>query len=289
MRASARLRRHAAAICVLALSACGGDASDDSSPSTAATSTAAGTSPSTAGGTTGTTAPGTGPATSVTTGPGNPTTTTAGEEVIADPEATAKAKVQAALDSLPDTWSGSIASDLGEEGDDGSDIVFAPCLAPGDYDLDQLDADSAASWELDAEGPSVGSPFGGQQAAIEARVFSPDADADSAFAVLEAVLGTDAGHACLAAQVPGQLAAGAPDDAEFDASVEGPSVTGADVGARLVVGFNADGFSGTFYVDLVATRVGERCTVFGTFVSFGAPVDEEVASDAFVAAVAATP
>jgi hypothetical protein len=216
----------------------------------------------------------------------DPTTTSAAPSP-ADPEAIAQAKVQAALDTLPDTWQGSIASDLGEEGDSGDDIVFAPCLEPGDYDLDNLDADSAASWELDAEGPNPGSPIGGQQASLEGRVFAEVSTAASAFAVLERVLGTDEGRACLAAQVPGQLAEGAPADAQIDARVEGPAIEGADVGARLVFTFSAGGFSGEIFVDLVASHPHDSCTVFASFVSFGTPVDPVVASAMFNAAVEA--
>ncbi len=261
------IRRAAPAVVCLFVAACGGSGSSSSS-------TAASTSTTTA------------PAATTTVGAPDDETTTTAPESQADPDALAEAKVRAALAMLPDTWQGSVASDLGEEGA-GDDIVFAPCLGPDDYDLDNLDADSAASWELDAEGPSTGSPIGGQQATVEARVFAEGADVDSAFAVLEYVLGTDEGRACLAAEVPGQLAAGAPPDAEFDASVEGPAVEGAQVGARLVVGFNAGGISGEFYIDLVASRVDERCTVFATFMGFGEPVDPAVASAMFDAAVTA--
>ncbi|MBI4882677.1 MAG: hypothetical protein HY826_01330 [Actinobacteria bacterium] len=226
-------------------------------------------------------------ATTTTAGPAAPSAPADTAAPISPADATAEARVQAALATLPADWAGTIASDLGDEGDSGGDIVFAACLAPGDYNLDNLDADSAASWELDAEGPPTGSPVGGQQATLEARVFADGVDVDGAYAVLEKVLGTDEGRACLAREVPGQLAAEAPEGTEFDARVEGTTIAGADVGARLVVGFVSGEVTGEFFVDLVAARPDEQGTIFATFVSFGVPVDQAVASAMLVAAIAA--
>jgi hypothetical protein len=203
------------------------------------------------------------------------------------PNALAQAKVQAALDTLPADWLGTIASDLGAEGDEGDDIVFSGCLGPDDYNLDNLDADSTASWELDAEGPAAGSPFGGPQATVEARVFAAEATATDAYAVLEKILGTDDGRNCLASEAPGQLAVDAPAGTTFEARVEGTTVEGADVGVRLIVTFNTEGLIGEIYVDLVAARFGPTCTVFATFISFAAPVDQTIASAMFTAALAA--
>lgn len=205
-----------------------------------------------------------------------------------DPNALAEAKVQAALDTLPIDWLGSIASDLGEEGESGDDIVFSACLGADDYNLDNLDADSAASWELDAEGPPAGSPFGGPQATVEARVFAAEATATDAYAVLEKVLGTDEGRECLANEVPGQLAADAPAGTTLEGRVEGTTIEGADVGARLIVTYNTAGVTGEIYVDLVAARDGTATTLFATFISFGVPVDQLVASAMFTAALAAS-
>jgi hypothetical protein len=204
--------------------------------------------------------------------------------VSVDAEAMAMAKVQAALDALPEGWTGSIASDLGEEGPQGDDIVFVNCLDPDDYDLDNLDADSDASWELDAEGPPS-QALSPPMAAIEGRVFSASADVDTIFAVLEKVLGTDEGRQCLAEEVPGQLSSDMPEDIDFDLAVEGTTIEGADVGARLSASMSAGGLSFTFYIDMVATRVDDRCTVFGTFWAIGEPVDQEAASAMFTAAV----
>lgn len=207
-------------------------------------------------------------------------------ETPLDPEALAIATVQAALDTLPVDWAGTIASDLGEEGDEGDDIVFAACLAPDDYNLDNLDPDSAASWELDALGPASGSPFGGPQASLEARVFADAAVADAGYAVLERVLGTDEGRECLANEVPGQLVADAPEGTVFDSRVEGTTIEGADVGARIVVTFTTAGITGEIFVDLVALYDDATRTIFATFTGFGVPVDQAVASAMFTAAVA---
>ncbi|MEQ1874219.1 MAG: hypothetical protein ABL953_10875 [Ilumatobacteraceae bacterium] len=204
-----------------------------------------------------------------------------------DADTLAEAKVQAALDSLPIDWTGTIASDLGEEGESGEDIVFAACLSPDEYNLDNLDLDSAASWELDAEGPPDGSPFGGAQASVEARVFAAEATATDAYAVLERILGTDEGRECLANEVPGQLAADAPAGTTLEGRVEGTTIEGADVGARLIVTFNGGGLAGEFYVDFVAARYESTTTIFAVFISFAAPVDQLVASAMFTAALAA--
>lgn len=234
-------------------------------------------------------------ATTTTTGSGSDTTSaetittttaaaTTTSPVSMDAEAVAMAKAQAALDALPESWTGQIASDLGEEAPEGDDIVFFDCLDPDDYDLDDLDADSDASWEMDAQGPASDT-LGRPMASIEGRVFSADADVNTIFAVLEKVLGTDEGRGCLAEEVPGQLSTDMPEDVEFDLAVEGTTIEGADVGARLMANMSAGGLSFTFYIDMVATRVDERCTVFGTFWSFGEPVDQEAASAMFTAAV----
>lgn len=202
-----------------------------------------------------------------------------------DADALAEAKVQAALDTLPADWVGTIASDLGEEGLEGDDIVFSPCLGPDDYNLDNLDPDSAASWELDAEGPDIGAPTDGQKASVEARVFADEATAADAYAVLEKILGTDEGRECLANEVPGQLAADAPADAVFEGRVEGTTIEGADVGVRLILSFDSAGFAGEIYFDLVAARDGQT-TIFATFTSFAAPIDQAVASAMVTAALA---
>ena len=205
-----------------------------------------------------------------------------------DADARAQRRVQAALDSLPADWLGTVASDLGEEGASGDDIVFSACLTATDYNLDNLDADSAASWELDAEGPETGTPFGGANASVEARVFKAETTADAAYAVLERILGTDEGRDCLAREAPGRLAVDAPEGTTLEGRVEGTTISGVDVGARLIVSFNGGGLAGEFYVDLVASKVDPTCTIFATFISFLVPVDQSVASAMFVAAANAS-
>lgn len=257
-----------AAVAALLLAACG---NDSSSPSA-------------------TDAPDTTDASDTSDANGDATTTVAGSQDSVpasdarDADTLAQAKVQAALDSLPLDWMGTIASDLGEEGDSADDIVFNPCLTADDYNLDNLDADSLASWELDAEGPAGTSPFGGAAASLEARVFADAATTDAAYAVLAKILGTDAGRECLVSQVPGQLAEDAPEGSSFDARVEGTTIQGVDVGARVIIAFSSEGFTGEFYLDLVAKKSEPNCTIFATFISFGVPVDQAVASAMFIAA-----
>lgn len=205
----------------------------------------------------------------------------------ADADALAQAKVQAALDTLPIDWSGTIADDLGSEGSSSEDIVFIACLTPEDYDLDNLDIDSAAVWELDAQGPATGSPFGGTQASLEARIFADAAVATDAYAVLERVLGTDEGRECLAREAPARLAFDVPEGTTLESRVEATTIEGADVGARLIVTFNAGGVAGEIYIDLVAATCGDECTLFATFASFIVPVDQAVAGAMVTAALSA--
>jgi len=264
-----RLFSVAVVVGALALGACGNDSDDnDASDATQTVATTAdpGAADTTAGGS-GTTAPGSAPATPP-----------------ADADATARARAQAALDSLPDDWTGTIADDIGNEGNSADDIVFIDCLTPDDYDLDNLDLDSLASWEVDATGPLV-SAFGAPQAALEARVFSDAATATAAYAVLERIVGTDDGRECLEQAVPGQLAADVPGEAQVDARVEGTTIEGADVGARIVISVTVQGMTTEVYVDLVAAHPDATGTIFATFVSFAAPLDQAVASAMMLAAI----
>jgi len=217
--------------------------------------------------------------------PGSADTTAPSDTPARDPNALAEARVQAALAALPTGWLGEVASNLGEESVEGGDIVFTPCLGPDDYDADNLDADSAASWKLKAEGPQ--SPTGEAEASVEARVFVDPTTADGAFSVLAKVLGTDEGRECLALVIPGQMAQGAPAGGNITVVAEATTIPGVDVGARLIVTFNAPGFAAEMYVDLVASKADATSTVFATFISFGAPTDQAAASAVFVAALRA--
>jgi hypothetical protein len=260
-----RLFTAAVVIGALALGACGDDSADsDASGGTQAVATSAGQ------GAADTTAGGSG--------------TTAPDSPPADADATAQARVQAALDTLPADWTGTIADDLGNEGNSADDIVFIDCLTPDDYNLDHIDWDSAASWELDATGPQV-SAFGEPQASLEARIFSNADAATAAYAVLERIVGTDDGRECLEEAVPGQLAADAPGEAQIDARVEGTTIEGADVGARIVISVTVQGMTTEVYVDLVAAHPDATGTIFATFVSFEAPLDQAVASAMMLAAI----
>lgn len=245
----------------LALSACGDDSAD---------SDASG----------GTQAPAT------TADPGAADTTPGGSASTSpsDSGATARERVQAALDTIPADWTGTIADDMGAEGNSADDIVFIDCLTPQDYNLDHIDWDSTAVWELDATGPLV-SAFGAPRAALEARVFADAAAAAAAYAVLERIVGTDDGRECLAAAVPGQLAADVPAEAQIDARVEGTTIEGADVGARIVISVTVQGMTTAVYIDLVAARPDATDTIFATFVSFEAPLDQAVASAMMLAAL----
>lgn len=258
-----RLFTVALAVGALALGACGDDsAGSDTSGGSQAPATTAGGSADTAGG----------------------SDTAAPDTAPGDRDTTAQARAQAALDSLPADWTGTIADDLGNEGNSADDIVFIDCLTPDDYDLDNIDLDSDASWELDATGPLV-SAFGEPQAALEARVFRDADTATAAYAVLERIVGTDDGRECLEIAVPGQLAADVPAEAQIDARVEGTTIEGADVGARIVISVTVQGMTTEVYIDLVAAHPAATDTIFATFISFEAPLDQAVASAMMLAAI----
>ncbi len=265
--------------------ACGGD--DDTAGDTTVAATAANPAPTTttaAAATTTTAAP----AETTTTTAATTTTTAAPTSSAApvtaeDAEARATAKVQAAVDALPEGWTAEVEQIAAGATD--SDEVFAPCSGPDAFDLATLDDVSLAIVAADMESPNAASLFGPLQATIEARVFESPAVAAEAFAVLETVLGTEEGRNCVAEEFLAQLSGGSP-GAEAAFSIEDVEIPGADVAARLVFEVSADEISLSFRVDLAASRNGD-CTVFASYFSFGDDFDEAARDATFAAAAGA--
>lgn len=285
-----RIPRFAAVFVVLLVvaAACGGD--DDTgadetttvaSETTAAddaTTTMADESTTTAAETTTTAAPET------TTTAAPETTTTATATPPGEAEALVVAKTEAAIAAAPADWTATpVDTDLDAGG---SDEIYGECAGPGAFDLANLQAATIAAATVDVEGPQEpGSFFPGPQASIEARVFESPAVAAEAFDVLETVLGTEDGRECLTEQFIGLLGEGMPADAVFSLDVQEVSVSGADVGIRLVLEITAEGLTLEFQFELAAGLDGD-CTVYGTFFAFGTgePFDPAVRDALFAAA-----
>lgn len=231
-------------------------------------------------GTVAVTAPATAPATVA-----EPTTTIA---PLTDADLLAASKVLAAFEALPEEWTGSTSNVLnGVSANSGSRLLSA-CLGPDDYDLDMLDAESAASLEMAAAGPPAVANAPAPTATVGARVFKDEVTADSAFATLTKLLSTNEGLDCLAEKAPRVLAGLTPPNATFAAEAQAATVEGAEIGARVLVKLVAGGAAADLYVDVVATQRGDLI-LFATFFSYQNPVDPAVASAVFAAAVADRP
>jgi hypothetical protein len=211
-----------------------------------------------------------------------PATTTPAPATSGDAEATVMEKTDAALAVVPDGWTSAVVASDADAAD--SDEIYGPCSAPGAFDLANLDAATVAISTVMIDAPQdPTSFFPPPSATIEARVFESAGVAEDAFAVLETVVGTDEGRDCLTEQFITLVGEGAPEDAEYDISVEAVAVPGADVGTRLIIGAAVEGITFEFQFDLLATLHGD-CTIYGTFFSFGAEFDEATRDAIYAAA-----
>ncbi len=209
---------------------------------------------------------------STTTQPPTTTTTSGGEPGAAG---VAEAKAEALLAAVPEGWKGTLVADTGT----GDAIVFSPCLDEDDFDLDNLDAFSLATSEVDVEGPPGSGVLGPANATIEARVFQSREIAGDAFAVLQKVLGTPEGRDCLAATVSEAIENEGTDGVTF--AVEVIDIAGAEVAVRFTLAL-AD-FS--ILIDIAATLIDD-CTVYAVFIGVGESFPAEVADILFAAAAA---
>ena len=123
-------------------------------------------------------------------------------------------------------------------------------------------------------------------ASVESRVFTSEAVAAEAYAVLESVIGTDEGRQCIADAVFGALGEELPEGASVEYQVTATRIPAGDFGAAITYTIELQGQSLGVFVDLVAHRNGD-CTVFGTFQSFQEPFPAELAADLVDAAATA--
>lgn len=287
MRRRTRLLALAVSV-ALVLAACGGD--DDAADTTAvatgdteATTAAPATTTVPPAATTTAAETTTTPAPDQTTTTAQPeTTTTSSPPVVAgDAAEVVAAKTAAVVAVAPADWTTVVDNELG---DAGADDIYGACSGPGSFDLANLDASTVAISTLAADAPQDPTTFfPGPSASIEARVFESAAVAADAFSVLETVIGTTEGRDCLADQLLGAVG-DAPEDAEYDIAVEPATVSGADVGATLIITATTQGLTLEFQFDLVAT-LQDDCTIYGTFVSFGGAFDPAVRDQLYGAAI----
>jgi len=210
-----------------------------------------------------------------------PTTTTA---PLTDADRQAASRIAAAFAALPEGWTGQPANVLNGVSSNSGMLFVAACLGPSDYDVNTLDADSAASWELAATGLPAVANAPAPTATIGARVFIDASASESAFDTLRRVLSTKEGLDCIAEHAPRQLAGFAPPGAAFTASAQRLTVEGADLGVRVSVSLVAGGAAADISVDVAATRSDDGVILFATFFSYDNPVDPEVSSALFAAA-----
>ena len=207
------------------------------------------------------------------------TTTTPGSDVDADAIVTEKtAAVEAAV---PDGWTAMTGPAITDGQADES--FYQSCLLADDLDIDHLDDFSEAALLTEFEGPAATPPFPGERGSIEARVFESQDVAAQAFAVFERVFGSEEGLDCMTDAV--QRLAG--DDLPVDElvfSFEEVTVEGSQAGARFEMSFDVSGFAGAIFVEFQGAQMG-ACTVIASFVTFGGPVDRDVADALFGAAV----
>lgn len=274
-------RRLAGIIFALALvaTACGGDGATEATTTTAAVSTSVATTTTTTAAPTTTTAATTTTTSTSTTTTSAPTTTTTS---VSSEEADARvaAKTAAAAEAVPDGWDTAIVTN--QFSDEAEDVIFGACSEADGFDLAYLDAATIALAELDATGPQDPTLPAPPQANVEARVFESETVAADAFAVLEQVLGSDAGRQCVADSLTGDLSAELPPDTEFTFELDALEAAGADVGARIVISLSIQGITAGFTIDLLAHRDGD-CTVYAAFFGFGAEF-EPALRDAIVGA-----
>ncbi len=206
------------------------------------------------------------------------TTTIAG---TLDADATVTEKTSAVIDALPDGWSGeteAVVTDVA-----GEDVVYEACLSPEDFDIDNLDDFTDAALSVRFEGPSATPPFPGPMGSIETRVFGNESDAAAAFDVFRRIWGTTEGLDCMTESVLSLIGDDIP-AGELTLFTEPATVAGSQAGARFAMGIDVEGFQGGFYVEFQGARIGE-CTVVASFITFGEPLDREIADAIFAAAV----
>jgi len=205
------------------------------------------------------------------------TTTT---QTDVDAEAIVIAKTSAVEAALPENWTFTTGP---TEEVDTDDFSYEPCLLENDFDLDNLDAFSDAALVTDFEGVADNPPFPGPMGGIEARVFESEAAAAGAFGVFERIFGSEEGLECMTGLMVGFVGDDVPLD-NMTFSFEELTVEGSQAGARFELSFDVSGFTGGIFVEFQGALEGS-CTVIASFVTFGDPLDRDVADTIFSAAV----
>jgi hypothetical protein len=205
------------------------------------------------------------------------TTTT---QTDVDAEAIVMAKTGAVEAALPEGWTFTTGP---TEEVDTDDFSYEPCLLENDFDLDNLDAFSDAALVTDFEGLADNPPFPGPMGGIEARVFESEAAAAGAFGVFERIFGSEEGLECMTGLMVGFVGDDVPAE-NMTFSFEELTVEGSQAGARFELSFDVSGFTGGILVEFQGALMGS-CTVIASFITFGDPLDRDVADTLFSAAV----
>jgi len=245
----------------LVVAACG----DDSNESTTVTTTAASTTAVAA-------------ATTSTAGPG--VTPASGDAAVA------VEKSDAVVEAAPDGWTVAVSNTLASEELIEQELLFGPCLEDGSFDIATVDALSLAAINTSVTAPISGESPLGATASIEVRVFESESAATDAYTVLETVLGTTTGRACVGASSFALLSEQLPEGASAEYKVEELLLATGDFGTSITWVVEMDGATFNLFLDMVGYRDG-ACTVFAVFIGFGEPFPTLPAVDMMSAATSA--
>lgn len=187
-----------------------------------------------------------------------------------------KASMQRVLDELPEGWTGRLVDELADEPDPPG--VFEACAQEGDVMPGTADSVSSAAWKAVLDGPE------GAAGSVEARQFVDQETADRMVSTMQRLLGTDAGHACLAEQLPVVLGDSAGlEEVQVD-TVPTP-VTGSQVGVRFVVSYTREGTPGVLSIDMLGHDLGDAAVQYASFVVPESSVDPAVLSQIYASSL----
>ncbi len=196
----------------------------------------------------------------------------------------AAAKSDAVVEAVPDGWTVLVTDTLASDQMIEQEVLFAPCLEGGSFDIATVDDLSVAAINTSATAPVTGQSPLGASASVEVRVFESENAAADAYSVLETVLGTTIGRECVAASSFELLKDQLPEGASADYRVGEYLLGSGDFGTSITWVVEMEGVELTIFLDMVAYRDG-ACTVFSVFMGFGELFPTPVAVSMMDAAV----
>jgi hypothetical protein len=193
-----------------------------------------------------------------------------------DAAGVAAAKSDAVVEASPDGWTVEVTNTLTSAELIEQEVLFAPCLEDGSFDIATVDELSLAAINTSATAPVTGQSPLGTSASVEVRVFESEDSAANAYTVLEAVLGTTIGRECVAASSFDLLKDSLPEGASADYRVAEFLLASGDFGTSIEWVVEMEGITLNVFLDMVGYRDGD-CTVFAIFMGFGEPFPTTVA------------